>query len=174
MQFLDLSPLKGRIGWQNGRFSSLSLEQDLARRRSADHLRGPSSGVAMGKGSDGPPIGTGSGLSPAEEAKQVNQAKAKAGELKAGDVCFVVASNWIKQWQTYCSESEAEKPDAIDNTSILVKSEEAGKSAGDKEEESFEAQLKPGLAEGDDYVLMSEFEWKLLFQWYVLLNFCSS
>lgn len=139
----------------------------------AGHSECPSSGVAMGKGSNGPPIGTGSGLSAAEEGKQVNQAKAKAGELKAGDVCFVIASTWIKQWQTYCSEADAEKPDAIDNTSILVKSEESGKGTGDKETELFEPQLKPGLAEGDDYVLVSEFEWNLLFQWYVLQLFCS-
>jgi len=153
--------------------SLLSLSVDPLGALSAE-IRHSSSGVAMGKGSDGPPIGVGSGLSPVEEAKQVNQAKAKAGELKAGDVCFVLAAGWIAQWQTYCSESGAEKPEAIDNKPILLKTADIVKSTVEKEDDGYEPQLKPGLAEGDDYVLVSEFEWKLLFQWYVLYEFCCS
>jgi ubiquitin carboxyl-terminal hydrolase 4/11/15 len=120
----------------------------------------------MGKGSEVATSGTDSGLSAKEEGKQINQAKQKAGELKAGDIVYVVASSWFKSWQTYCNESGAEKPDEIDNTPILIKTAEVVVASGDKQTEGFEPQLRVGLADPDDYVLVSEFEWKLLSQWY--------
>jgi hypothetical protein len=124
----------------------------------------------MGKGLDGQAGGPNSGLSAKEEGKQVSQAKSKAGELKPGDVYFVLAAEWFRRWQSYTSESEAEKPGPIDNRVILLKAPEGSKDEGDKETEEYEPQLKPGLIDPDDYVQVSEAEWKLLFGWYVHRN----
>lgn len=108
------------------------------------------------------------GLSAKEEGKQVQQAKQKAGEPKAGDIFFVIASSWFSSWQQYCNDMGAERPDAIDNTSILVKTSDVVEATGDKKIEGFEPQLKTGLEDTTDYYLASESEWKLLSQWYAL------
>lgn len=119
----------------------------------------------MGKASDGAAKSATNALSAKDEAKEVAQAKAKAGELKAGDVCYVVASTWFRAWEAYC-ESEEGKPEQIDNTSILELPETQAKATTNGEMDDFLIQLKPGLVPGEDYTLLSEAEWSLLSKWY--------
>lgn len=120
----------------------------------------------MGKASDGASKSATNALSPKDEAKEIAQAKSKAGELKAGDACYVIASTWFRSWEAYC-ESEEGKPEQIDNTTILELPETPAKATASGEMEEFLIQLKPGLVPGEDYTLLSEAEWILLSKWCV-------
>lgn len=126
-------------------------------------------GLVMGKGSDGAAVPPGSGMSPKEESKQIQQAKLKASEMRAGDKYFVVASAWYSSWAAYTNDPDenGEKPAAIDNTVILIPKSDVIKPTNDKPVEGFEPQVKAGLAETTDYVLVAEAEWNLLVSWYV-------
>lgn len=123
----------------------------------------------MGKGSAGPDKGPNSGLGPKDEAKEVKQAKAKAGECKAADVCYVISSLWFRAWQSYCESGEG-KPERIDNSNILEGLEDPAKGASEAEPEPFSIQLKPGLSSEEDYTVLSEAEWLLLSKWYAPEN----
>ena len=118
----------------------------------------------MGKASDGANIN--SGLSAKDEEKEVNQAKAKAGELKAGDIVYIISITWLRAWQSYC-ENEEDKPEQIDNSGILDLPNNLAKPSTGAEIEEFYIQLAPSLMDGEDFAILSEAEWLLLSKWYV-------
>lgn len=119
----------------------------------------------MGKASDGAAKHINTSLSAKDEAKELNQAKAKAGELKVGDICYVISSAWFRSWEAYC-ESEEGKPEEIDNNSILEPRPQPAKGSNAGEIEDFMIQLQPGLVAVEDYTVLSDAEWLLLSKWY--------
>ncbi|ESQ33499.1 hypothetical protein EUTSA_v10006750mg [Eutrema salsugineum] len=105
-------------------------------------------------------------VTPEEERRIVTELTSEAeGNLKEGNLYFVISNRWYTSWQRcvgllteeLSSEepSEVTRPGPIDNHDII-----------DSESDASDPQLRKRLEEGVDYVLVPEQVWRKLVEWY--------
>ncbi|XVF53187.1 hypothetical protein PTKIN_Ptkin05aG0080200 [Pterospermum kingtungense] len=119
---------------------------------------------------------------PEEEKKIVTDLRNESERnLKEGNLYFVISSRWFQRWERFvgidangdlienessdsrhfdgASSMVAERPGPIDNSDIV----QNGSDCDCKENE---IQLRRGLMEGQDYVLVPQGVWEKLHEWY--------
>ncbi|XP_059534816.1 ubiquitin carboxyl-terminal hydrolase 11 isoform X2 [Myotis daubentonii] len=86
-----------------------------------------------------------------------NSDTGRARRMRGGESWFLVDQDWYKQWEVYVREGDEDPstiPGCINNAKLF--------------QDNINWQLKKGLVEGEDYVLLSTTAWQLLVSWYGL------
>lgn len=105
--------------------------------------------------------------SPEEERKQVQGQMMKVREWPAGAEVFLVTGKWWEAWTTYVRYSESQGDKTYSRTVSTVVGDRPVEIENEELlREGSEVELREGLREGRDFVVLSGAAWKSLVNWY--------
>lgn len=90
--------------------------------------------------------------------------------MKVGDSFYLVSAKWWNDWKEYVQwdESSDETTETVKSPRSVDVDTQDVPSAIDNEDLWEGEEMKPGLMEGENYVIVDEKCWELLKNWYVL------
>jgi hypothetical protein len=95
--------------------------------------------------------------------------------MKVGDSFFLISAKWWNDWKEYVQWDESNDAEDVDNNGErVIKSPRSSAvdipdvpSAIDNDDLWEENEMKPGLMEGENYIIVDGKCWNLLSSWYV-------
>ncbi|KAJ1447542.1 hypothetical protein M885DRAFT_542426 [Pelagophyceae sp. CCMP2097] len=100
-------------------------------------------------------------LAPSRRHERLRVSAALRAPVDEGEAAFIVAAGWYERWRSYVEAPDegangkgqsGNRPDEVDNSPLHPT--------------RCDAELRPGLLQGKDYVVLPERAWQLLRSWY--------